>query len=287
MGNHPHYGYARDTDSAIVHIHNKADKSRPRMPSGNFFEKFLFYRGMGNFKLPLHLTSFGDDVFQLTNSGSDPVQSLFLVSVNNGQIRYQSFDAVAAGSSIKLIQTSQTSTVAALNETVAASLIAEGLYEKEARAMVRTWRDSWFEEEGTRLFYIVPSAVTEALLPLTVEPQPDETVRVLVGRMEIMSPEQEATIEQLVRKSRGQRIEHNALATELHKQNKKSPAFGIPKEIAGMGRLAEPALIRVINILDDIAVRREGRLLLQQWQRALEVGIDVSQLTIWRRLDQQ
>ena len=49
-------------------------------------------------------------------------------------------------------------------------LVANGLYEKEAAAMVETWRDSWFEE-GTRLFYIVPQASIDAILPLDITPE--------------------------------------------------------------------------------------------------------------------
>ncbi len=36
------------------------------------------------------------------------------------------------------------------------NLTASGLYEKEARAMVATWDDAWFREEGSRLLYLVP-----------------------------------------------------------------------------------------------------------------------------------
>jgi hypothetical protein len=31
------------------------------------------------------------------------------------------------------------------------ALVDQGLYEKEARAMVNTWQDQWFAEEGTRV----------------------------------------------------------------------------------------------------------------------------------------
>ena len=49
-------------------------------------------------------------------------------------------------------------------------LTREGLYPREARAMVDTWRDSWFEE-GTRLLYIVPRATVDAMLPLEITPR--------------------------------------------------------------------------------------------------------------------
>ncbi len=55
--------------------------------------------------------------------------------------------------------------------------------------MVETWRDSWFEE-GTRIFYIVPGRVIDAILPLRMDPMPapDRIVRAFVGRMEVITP---------------------------------------------------------------------------------------------------
>ena len=49
--------------------------------------------------------------------------------------------------------------------------------------MVETWKDSWFEK-GARLIYIVPSRAVDQILPLQIEPQPAETTRVFVGRLE-------------------------------------------------------------------------------------------------------
>src|SRR5438874_4406416 len=66
-------------------------------------------------------------------------------------------------------------------------LISQGLYEREARAMIETWRDSWFEE-GTRLFYIVPQGAVDDILPLDIQPGPSQITRVFVGRMEIITP---------------------------------------------------------------------------------------------------
>ena len=58
--------------------------------------------------------------------------------------------------------------------------------------MVKTWDSAWFGEEGTRLLYLVPRAKTDELLPLTMDPKPTELVRVLVGRHDFLTPEQEA-----------------------------------------------------------------------------------------------
>jgi len=73
------------------------------------------------------------------------------------------------------------------------TLVAHGLYEKEARAMIEMWRDSWFED-GLRVFYVLPRPVTDTVLPITIDPRPVQLVRVLVGRMEIITPELEAGV---------------------------------------------------------------------------------------------
>lgn len=59
--------------------------------------------------------------------------------------------------------------------------------------MVQTWGDSWFEE-GSRLIYIVPARFVNTILPLTISPAPAQTVRVFVGRLELVTPATEKAI---------------------------------------------------------------------------------------------
>ena len=73
-------------------------------------------------------------------------------------------------------------------------LVEQGLFLKEAQAMVETWRDSWFEE-GARLIYILPSRAIDAILPLRVDPAPVQTTRVFVGRIEIVTPDTTRSVE--------------------------------------------------------------------------------------------
>jgi hypothetical protein len=77
------------------------------------------------------------------------------------------------------------------------ALVDQGLYPREARAMVTTWRDQWFVD-GLRLLYLVPRGVTDRVLPLRVAPAPDELQRVLVGRIEIITPETELSVRELL-----------------------------------------------------------------------------------------
>src|SRR4026209_1172966 len=76
--------------------------------------------------------------------------------------------------------------VTGLDVALEKTLVANGLYAKEAEAMVATWTDSWFEE-GTRIFYVVPRATGDAILPLAITPMPQQVERVFVGRLELVS----------------------------------------------------------------------------------------------------
>jgi hypothetical protein len=60
--------------------------------------------------------------------------------------------------------------------------------------MVRTWSDSWFEE-GSRLIYIVPAQYVNTILPVSIRPEPAQTVRVFVGRLELVTPATEKAVE--------------------------------------------------------------------------------------------
>jgi len=93
-------------------------------------------------------------------------------------------------------------------------LAAHGLYAKEAEAMVRTWEDSWFEE-GFRVFYVLPRQHTDAILPLEITPEPNNLVRVLVGRMEIMTPEAAQEIFRLLTRLKSVPGTQNAEVSEV------------------------------------------------------------------------
>jgi hypothetical protein len=259
-----HYGHARETDSALVQVHRPNPENIPlqlsRVPVGDFFEKFLFYRGVGNFELPLKLTASSDGTFELTNSGHDAIHSLFLINVDGPAARFTAFEQIPGGGRLQLLQTGKATTIDALADGVKDALVEAGLYEKEAIAMVKTWQSSWFGETGTRLLYVLPQPITDALLPLEINPKPEKTTRVLVGRMEIMTPKQEARIAAIVRKSAAERQSklNPAMSSDV-----RDPSYAGPPELSSLGRLAEPALARVGAINSDPAIRAEAHLLLR------------------------
>jgi hypothetical protein len=230
-----HYGRARETDSAIVET---VDKEH-----GSHFEKFLFYRGLGNFELPIKLAALGNDRFEITNAGDEASGALLLTHIDNGLARFNKIDPVQAHSTIEVTLSETESTVDQLTEATVHELTSAGLYEKESLAMVNTWRSNWFGENGTRLLYLVPSKQTDKLLPLKIEPAPDEQVRVLVGRLETITPED---CKELGRKLVG--------AGTIDKPSE----VWVKQELKSLGRFAEPAIQFAIDQTHD--PKQVGRL---------------------------
>jgi hypothetical protein len=74
--------------------------------------------------------------------------------------------------------------LAALRASLKAALVRQGLFADEAEAMLNTWKHSYFEKPGLRVFYVVPRAWTDHFLPLTVS-VPARLQRVIVGRIDL------------------------------------------------------------------------------------------------------
>jgi hypothetical protein len=106
-----------------------------------------------------------------------------------------------------------------------------------------------------RLFYVVPRALTDKTLPLTLEPEPAELVRVLVGRTEIITPE----MEQLIRK---QLEPLNDASADLHSITMQL--------IRTHGRFAEPILKEMIEKTGD----ERWRNLLRQMIHSAHTALD-------------
>jgi hypothetical protein len=259
--NDHHYVQARATDSALVHV---SGSTRPGMMNGSssqgdFMEKFLFYRGVGRFELPVRAVFDQQEQVALRNEGQLPLNSAILIDVRSNQIRAQAIGRVPANREIPFGKTREM-TLEELSTVVKGVLISEGLYQKEAASMVETWKQSWFGEEGTRVLYIVPEQTTDELLPLTITPRPRETLRVLVGRMEIMSPAAEKRLINAVQQSSQTRAAYLAKPKEYRKQN----AFPVSEQIRSFGRMTDPALVRVSKIAADAATRAEAERLIIQ-----------------------
>jgi hypothetical protein len=173
-----HYYLARKTDAATVHV-------------GPQQEKFLFYRGIGTFQPPVSARLDPDGTISVESPGVDPLGDLILFENRDGKMAYQVRRVADRDVTLtpQSVMNATTPPIAELEQI----LIAHGLFPREAKAMVDTWRDSWFEE-GARLFYIASTRTIDTILPLEITPAPSQVTRAFVGRIELITPRTEQDV---------------------------------------------------------------------------------------------
>ncbi len=185
------YYAARATDAAPITV-------------GGQHEKFLFYRGVGRFPVPLSARLTGGGRIVVENRGHERVPMAILFENHEGRMGYRIAGAVE--DALTLDAPTADGSLPQLRQELETALVAQGLYPKEAQAMVETWRDSWFEE-GSRLIYIVPSSAVDAILPLQVQPAPSQIVRIFVGRIELVTPETRRSVESAIQRRDWQMVD--------------------------------------------------------------------------------
>ncbi len=196
-------------------------------------ERFLFYRGLGRFTLPVRVTAAEGGALTLHNDAPDAIPHAVLlhtteaglgaVSVHGALAAHTSAPAKVPTSFLPKLEATQ-----AAKSALKQGLVAAGLFADEAQAMVDTWQKSWFATPGVRLLYVLPQPWTETLLPMSVQPKPAGTVRVLVGRIEVLTPE----------------MEQDAVA-----KVQTAAVQGSMKPLAGIDRFREPKVRRACALL--------------------------------------
>lgn len=158
-----------------------ASANRVRNAQGEI-EGFIFYRGLGNFALPLTATSAADGTLTLSNQGAHAIPLVWVYEKTAAGAPARSwFGAIAPGEK-RVVGARKAQDV-----PFTAALTAAGLNPEEAQALQATWRESYFDHPGLRVFWIVPRAFTDSILPIRITPQPAHLERVLVGRTEILT----------------------------------------------------------------------------------------------------
>jgi hypothetical protein len=184
------WNHAREVDAAFV----KTLDSTRAQPAEEF-EKFLFYRGLSEAQLPLHIQENGRGTVTLDselNLGAG-VRDIFVLRVEGGRGAYTYRPALrpgeTAGGVIPSMDHAQplAEFTRKIGDDLAARLAESGLFAKEARAMVNTWQSSYFQTEGIRVLFVLPQSWTDAFIPMNINPPPRKIVRVMVGRLEMLA----------------------------------------------------------------------------------------------------
>jgi hypothetical protein len=176
----------------------------------------------------------------LRNIGSEELVHLFVLNMHHGQGKFTVVERLGPGeeTTVKIAPDQKQLPVRELSREISGrmetALVREKLYPQEAKAMVQTWNDSWFGEEGLRVLYVLPRKWTDQILPLTLNPPPRELVRVMVGRAEMITPTMEwQLLQQVVKYSQSDEAARPRVVAETRS--------------LGLGRFVEPTIRRILG----------------------------------------
>ena len=174
MDNHPWWNTARDVDAATV-----------RELRSNGTEKFLFYRGAGQFTPTLNVSVNDEGKFVLKNKENTNSREVYTIHVEEGQKPLIHYLPSIKDEDQKNKKVFNSADDAAAH--LKARLEAKGLFPKEAAGMVKIWKKSMFEKIGQRAMYMMEKADIDKMLPLRIHPKPTKEVRVMLIRFECLS----------------------------------------------------------------------------------------------------
>lgn len=172
--NHQTWLAPRKTNSNLIKVNHEV-------------EKYLFYRGLGNFTTPFHV-SFDDQRMTMNNQMDEDIPYVLIYQNDSldSEPKILWEGPIKKKNSITYDFANQENRTSFTKTRFIKELTKSGLYEDEANAMLNTWDISYFKKEGLRIFWILPANLTENILPLTITPTPTESKRVLVGRINIV-----------------------------------------------------------------------------------------------------
>jgi hypothetical protein len=217
------------------------------------WERFIFYRGLGESVLPLKVSATRGAEVECGPELQEPLRHVYVVRVEQGRGVFRYLPSLRCGERLDPVAPAM-----AEGQPLAefarhagghleARLVESGLYPKEARAMVNTWRTSYFTSDGTRVLFVLPQSWTDRFIPMKVEPAPAELVRVMVGRVELLTPERERLAETAISDlgSRDPDVRARAFAA-----------------LRAQGRYVEPIVRRTLATSSNEQVRMLARRLL-------------------------
>lgn len=172
-------------------------------------EKYLFYRGVGQVDAMLRVYRSGDGQWleirrqPFADPGAfagEVIGGAWLAHIRgDGSSAFLNIGSLGLGDGTAEVLARVPASFAesdfapgnleSLRQEMHAALVAEGLFDDEAAAMLDTWREAYFHTPGLRLFFTVPQAWTDHYLPLEFS-APVELTRIMVGRIEVVTPEQ-------------------------------------------------------------------------------------------------
>lgn len=195
-----------ETDARVWLAPRKVESAPVRSADGES-ERYLFYRGVAHREAPLKvMREEGRDVLTVIDrfdptlfaEGDTRATTLWLVHVReDGAVAFRRLGPLAIGGERDGVIARTPAAFAEgefavenldrLRDEMHAALVGDGLFADEATAMLATWEAGYFRSPGERLFFLLPRAWTDAVLPIEVS-APAEITRTMVGRVELVTP---------------------------------------------------------------------------------------------------
>jgi len=232
-------------------------------------EKYLFYRGVAHVDAPLRVVREQNgkrrlSVFsqvQLTSAGREPlnIRRLWLASFHaDGTSAFRKLGPITCNADKELLSTASTfaseeylaSNLDRLRTDMRAALIEDGLFADEADALLNTWELSYFKSMGLRLFFLVPREWTDDRLPIELS-MPAEVQRVMVGRIELVTPEHRDLLRQLAQGP----VPKQAWARRIMEDGKPVITGTMPAVYRDLGRFRNALLLDEVQRRETPALR--------------------------------
>jgi hypothetical protein len=195
------------TDSQVWLAPRKVDSADVTNSQGQS-ERYLFYRGVGHLDAPISVVRRNDTLQIYRESAETKIETLWYFDVRtDGTSAFRKLSAEGANSPTGMIAATSANfapdeyradAMSSLRSDMKQSLINAGLFDDEAEAMLNTWENAYFKSCGSRVFFIVPRTWTDAHLPIKVS-VPAKIERVMMGRIDLVTPRQRAIATQLLR----------------------------------------------------------------------------------------
>ncbi len=177
-------------------------------------EQFLFYRGVAHLNAPLSISRDTEtdqllfrSLLEMPTDKPLTIPKIWLVDIrDDGKMAFRPLPSltVRSGASRFLTRTAASferkdfasGNLNKLRVALREALVADGLFQDEAQALLNTWELSYFKSPGLRVFFLVPREWTDFYLPLAIS-APSKVNRVMVGRIELITPEQQKILTEI------------------------------------------------------------------------------------------
>jgi len=210
--------------SPVSVVGSKVQRGAPWTTTQRETERFLYYDGLVPAPNGLRCVSAAKDSLTVKNAGELPIRDLFVVDRRRAEGRTIGFahvaGPVAAGEEQQLPLTSLSApnAVATARDTVRKALVAAGLFEAEAAAILKIWDQGLFGAPGVTAFYLLSQPEYDKMLPLEIKPAPRKLVRVGIALHPQFAVELELTqqaVRLIAQLADGDAAKRDAAAKEL------------------------------------------------------------------------